>query len=93
MKYKRKPAVVEAFRFDADAEMTAPEWFMKEVLEERVFIDRCIANGTVRVYGCTAYTKSGKMKAKIGDYIIREPSGEIRSCKAKEFKEQYERMR
>ena len=78
MKYKRKPAVVEAFRFDADAEITAPEWFMKEVEKEKIFIDRSILDGAAHIYGCTVYAKSGKMKAKVGDYIIRDP---IRSRK------------
>ena len=44
------------------------------------------------IYGCTVYAKSGKMKAKVGDYIIRDPSGAVRICKAKEFREEYERM-
>lgn len=92
MKYKRKPAIVEAFRFDADAEITAPKWFMKEVEKEKIFIDRSILDGAVHIYGCTVYAKSGKMKAKVGDYIIRDPSGAVRICKAKEFREEYERM-
>lgn len=92
MKYKRKPAVVEAFRFDEDAEITAPAWFTKEVEKEKIFIDRSILDGAVHIYGCTVYTKSGKMKAKVGDYIIRDSSGSIRICKAKEFREEYERM-
>lgn len=50
MKYKRKPAVVEAFRFDADAEITAPKWFMKEVEKEKIFIDRSILDGAVHIY-------------------------------------------
>lgn len=92
MKYKRKPAVVDAFRFDADVEMFAPGWFQKEIQKERIFIDRCITDGAVKVYGCTIYEKHGRTKAKIGDYIIREPSGEIRTCKAKDFTEEYERV-
>ena len=92
MKYQRKPAVVEPFRFDADAEIMAPEWFMKEVDRENIFIDRCVRDGAIHVYGCTVYAKPGKMKAKIGDYIILEPSGEIRICKEKEFRKEYERV-
>lgn len=92
MKYKRKPAVVEAFQFNADAEITAPEWFMNGVAKEKIFIDRIILDGAVHIYGCTVYTKSGKMKAKVGDYIILDPSGAVRVCRAKEFREEYERM-
>lgn len=92
MKYKRKSVAVEAFQFDADVDITAPEWFMEEVEKEKIFIDRSILDGAVHIYGCTVYAKSGKMKARVGDYIIRDPSGAIRICKAKEFREEYERM-
>lgn len=92
MKYKRKPAIVEAFRFDADSEMAAPEWFSREVQNERIFIDRCITDGVARVYGCSINTRYCREKAKVGDYIILEPSGEIRTCKANVFKKEYERM-
>ena len=92
MKYQRKSAVVEAFCFNADVEVTAPGWFLKEIQKEKVFIDRCITDGAVQIYGCTIHTNYGRVNAKVGDYIIREPSGEIKPCKAKEFRKEYERM-
>jgi len=92
MKYKRKPVVVEAFRFTADVDMIAPKWFQDNVQNDLVFIDRAITDGAVKVYGCTLYASQGRMKAKIGDYIVKEPSGEITICNAKKFKEMYERM-
>lgn len=92
MKYQRKAAIVEAFQFNADAEVAAPEWFLREVQKEKIFIDRCITDGAVRVYGCTLHTESGRIKAKVGDYIVREPSGEMRPCKANSFDREYERM-
>lgn len=92
MKYQRKPAIVEAFQFNSDAEVAAPEWFLREVQKEKIFIDRCITDGAVRVYGCTLHTRYGRVKAKVGDYIVLEPSGEMRPCKAKNFDREYERM-
>lgn len=92
MKYQRKPAVVEAFRFSADVEVVAPDWFMKEIQKEKVIIDRSLVDGAVRVYGCTLHTRYGRARAIVGDYIIREPSGEIRPCKESHFKREYERM-
>ena len=91
MKYKRKSAIVDAFRFDQDVEITAPEWFMKEVENRKIFIDRCIQDGAVHVYGCTVYEKTGRMRAKIGDYIIQDPSGTIGICEQEKFREEYER--
>ena len=91
MRYKAKPAIVDAFQLDEDPERTAPLWFMKLVEKQTAFIDRCLNDGTMRVYGCTVYTQDKKVKAKVGDYIIREKSGEIRTCKPSVFKSNYEK--
>lgn len=93
MRYKRKPAIVDAFLFTVDVDMVAPKWFQDDVQKDLIFIDRAITDGAVKVYGCTLYTPHGRIKAKIGDYIVREPTGEITICDAKRFKEMYERMR
>ena len=92
MKFKRKPVVVDAFMFTADVDVVAPRWFQDDVQNDLVFVDRAIRDGAVRVYGCTIYAPQGRMQAKIGDYIVREPSGEISICNAKKFKELYERI-
>ncbi|MDO4649967.1 MAG: hypothetical protein Q4B26_15110 [Eubacteriales bacterium] len=92
MQFRRKPVTVDAFRLDANVELNAPRWFIKEVEKEKIYIDRRIRDGAVHIYGCTIEAKSGRQKAKIGDYIILEPSGAIRPCKAAEFKKEYERL-
>ena len=92
MKKQRTAAVVGGFQFSAGAEVAVPEWFLRDVQKEKIFIDRCITDGAVRVYGCTLHTESGRVKAKVGDYIVREPSGEMRPCKANNFDREYERM-
>lgn len=92
MKYKQKPVIVEAFMLDEDVEITSPKWFQDNVQKELVFIDRVLRDGAVKIYGCTIHTLSGRIKAKIGDYVIREPSGEIKVCNQKKFKEMYERV-
>lgn len=93
MKYRQKPVVVEAFLLDEDVEITSPKWFQKEVQKERIFIDRVLRDGAAKIYGCTIQTHAGKIKAKIGDYIIQEPNGEITVCSRMKFKEMYERMK
>lgn len=92
MKYKRKVPTVEAFQLNRDAEINAPGWFARAVKKEMIYFDRCITDGAIFIYGCTINTGCGKLRAKIGDYIVKDNSGEIRICKAKKFKEQYERM-
>lgn len=93
MKYRAKPTIVEAFRFDTDAEVTAPLWFGAMVQEEAVYIDRVIEDGGTRVYGCTISTPQGRIRAKVGDFIIREDTGSVRILKPSQFKQQYEKVR
>lgn len=92
MRYRRKTSAVDAFRFGNDAEVDAPQWFVKAVDEEIIHIDRCINDGAVRIYGCTIQTKYGRLQAKQGDYIIREKNGDIFPCREREFKRLYERV-
>ena len=91
MQYKRKAEMVEAFQFGAAVEISAPDWFMKELEKERIFIDRAITDGAVRIYDCTITTVYGKQKAKNGDYIVRAADGSIFPVKKNKFKSQYER--
>lgn len=90
MKYRRKPIEVEAFQLSVDAEMIAPDWFTQAVIDEKIEIDRSILDGYLYVYGCTIKTASGKLKAKVGDYIICD-GNRIYPCKPKIFAQAYER--
>lgn len=91
MKYRNKPVVVEAFRFEgADSEINAPYWFARALACEEATMDRALKDGHVHVYGCTIDTLEGKMHAKKGDYIIRGVTGELYPCKADIFRKTYE---
>lgn len=91
MRYRKKPVEIEAFRFNADSERTAPKWFAEAVTDETVWIDRSMQDGHAKVYGCTIKTLEGKMHAKIGDYIIRGVNGELYPCKSDIFQKTYEK--
>lgn len=91
MKFRKKPVVVEAFKFTAESEITAPDWFSRAVTDEKVWIDRSLHDGRAKVYGCTIETLEGKMKAKIGDYIIQGVNGELYPCKPDIFLKTYEK--
>ena len=90
MKYRKAPVLVDAFKFTDDVEFIAPDWFTQAVVDETVFIDRSLDNGHVHIYGCTIENPDGRMKAKLGDYIIRGIYGEIYPCKADIFLKTYE---
>ena len=90
MKYRKKPVLVEAFRLTDDPEREAPAWFTQAVLDKTVRIDRGLKDGHAEVYGCTVNTLEGRMKARLGDYIIRDVNGELYPCKPDIFHKTYE---
>ncbi len=91
MKYRKKPVIVETFRFTDDVEMIAPEWFTQAVIDEKIWIDRSLVDGHMYIYGCTINTGDGRVCAKLGDYIIRDKSGRLYPCRAGVFKRTYEK--
>ena len=91
MQYRKKPVVVEAFQLTRDVDSIAPPWFTQAVVDEKVFIDRVLVDGHIDVYGCTIRTQYGKVRAKLGDYVIKGINGELYPCEADIFKKTYER--
>lgn len=82
MKYRKKPVVIEAFRFQIDKSM--PDWFNeKRITNEIITYD----DGT-----CDIKTLEGTMKANKGDYIIQGVNGEIYPCKPDIFEKTYEEV-
>lgn len=79
MRYRKKPVVVEAFRWGVDP---VPEWFDNNGLG----IDR--ATGSILIE-----TPEGMMEARVGHYIIKEPFDKARNiypCKPDIFEQTYE---
>lgn len=76
-KWRKKPMVVEAFRLGHDE---WPDWY------------RAVADVTVTT-GPNVHiiqTLEGRMRAFLGDYIIRGVAGEIYPCKPDIFEATYE---
>ncbi len=78
MKYRKKPVVIEAFRFRIQ---NIPDWFMDEVSRNLIITheDHCLIT-----------TLEGVMTANKGDWIIRGIKGEIYPCKSDIFEATYE---
>ena len=76
MKYRKKPLEVDAFLFTEDVEINAPKWFVNALSRCRADIDMALQDGHCRIYGCTIYSKRGRLKARVGDYIIKGTHGE-----------------
>ena len=81
-KYRKKPVVIEAFRFKIDDAM--PDWFNeKRITNEIITYD----DGT-----CLIKTLEGDMQANYGDYVIRGVNGECYPCKPGIFDKTYDKV-
>lgn len=82
MKYRKKPVVIQAFRFQIDA--IAPDWFMDRVTDNTIITHE---DGT-----CDIKTLEGTMRSDKGDYIILGVSNEVYPCKPDIFEKTYEKV-
>lgn len=85
MKYRKKPVIIEAFKWDAsNSESTvAPLWLLDKFNEFIRFYD----DGTIKIK-----TLEGEMTVSDGDYIIKGVQGEIYPCKPDIFDMTYEQV-
>ncbi len=82
-KFRKKPVVIEAFKWDPHASIAdTPNWFF-DACSERIAIPEL--DGTV-----TIKTLEGNHRGGIGDYIIQGVKGELYPCKHDIFDLTYE---
>lgn len=89
LKYRKKPVVIEAFKFYVDP---MPDWFMDKVTSNEVVLKNCDHSrfGIDEAY-CEIETLEGVMKANGGDFIIKGVKGELYPCKSDIFEATYEK--
>jgi hypothetical protein len=91
-KFRKKPVVIEAFKFGLDEQ---PEWFKSAVTEGDILIETIIPPqgykpNDPRIHECHIKTLEGVMTGNHGDYIIQGVKGEIYPCKPDIFEATYE---
>ena len=89
MKYRKKPMVIEAFRYGIDY---IPDWFMDKVTSNDVILRNNPNFMPESECYCEIRTLEGVMRGNYGDYIIKGVHGEIYPCKADIFNETYEKV-
>ena len=80
MKYRKKPIVIEAFRWGFNE---PPKWFLEAVRADQVILHSDDAPIEIR-------TSEGVMKASPGDWIVRGVKGELYPVKTEIFEASYE---
>lgn len=83
-KYRKKPVVIEAFRFCYDF---SPGWWVAAITINDASIYKDEDSGLLFAL---INTLEGQHRADVGDYIIRGVKGEIYPCKADIFEMTYE---
>ena len=86
MKFRKKPVVIEAYRFGHDER---PLW-AKKAAQQGILTDFSQYGGRER--WCEIKTPEGTMRGDIGDYIIQGVKGEFYPCKPDIFDATYERV-
>lgn len=83
-KYRKKPVVIEAFRFGHDF---SPGWWVAALARNDVSIYKDEDSGLLYVL---INTLEGQHRGDYGDYIIRGVKGELYPCKPDIFEMTYE---
>lgn len=84
--FKKKPVVIEAFKWTGDMfQNEDPEWIVEAIQEGTVYFGSIKAEAIMKID-----TLEGTMIAQRGDYIIKGIKGEIYPCKPDIFEATYE---
>lgn len=90
MKYRKKPVIIEAFKFYVD---NIPDWFMDKVTTNDIILRKCdFKRYSIDEAYCEIKTPEGTMTGNGGDYIIKGINGEIYPCKPDIFEKTYEEV-
>lgn len=87
MKFRKKPVVIEAFKWTGDrGQIEDPEWIIEAIKSGKVWFSN---PGTSEV-AMEISTLEGEMCGRRGDWIIKGIKGEIYPCKPDIFHATYE---
>ena len=92
MKYRKKPVVIEAIRYDGDNELELINFVGHQNLRIDV-IRECVTTSQGVIPHWHEYyikTLEGEMLVGKGDYVIRGVNGEYYPCKSDIFEKTYE---
>ena len=93
MKYRKRPAEIEAFQYDGDLKSSNGEWYVPEwavaAFEDGVMY---YDSWDGREAPCELFinTLEGRHHVSVGDYVIQGVKGELYPCKPDIFEATYE---
>lgn len=80
-KFRKKPVVIEAYRYNQVDDNYRPDWFQDRVSRDEIitYPDHAVIK-----------TLEGDMRADLGDWVIKGVKGEVYPCKPDIFEATYE---
>ena len=93
MKYRKKPLIVEAIRWNGNTALSEVEKFMGYCPNVKLFSESAYVAGVAPpLFTVLISTKEGTMEASPGDWIIKGVHGEFYPCKPDIFEKTYEKV-
>ena len=96
MKFRKKPVVIEAFRYDGDlkdrdGKYYVPDWAVKAFEKGTMYyiVPRTKPADTPELY---IKNLEGNHHVSVDDYVIQGVNGELYSCKPDIFEKTYEEV-
>ena len=89
MKFRKRPVVIEAFKWTGGPDQAEdPEWIVEAIASSKVRIHKSETLGVCLLIE----TLEGTHQASPGDWIIKGIKGELYPCKPDIFEETYEEV-
>ena len=93
IKYRKKPVVIEAFRWTGDeTQEEYPIWMVEALKNDTAWMCVDPFSRSDTVTHMAIKTLEGTMEARFGDWIIQGIKGELYPCKDDIFQATYERV-
>lgn len=89
MKYRKKPVVIEAFKYDGDLKDAEGKWYVPD-WAVMAFESGEMYYGIEEPWELYIKTLEGVQHVSVGDYIIKGIQGEFYPCKPDIFEQTYE---
>lgn len=94
MKYRKKPVVIEAFKYEGFLKSefgtsTLPEWALEAFANGILHYEHVAYSEIPELF---VYTLEGKHLVRNGDYIIKGACGELYNCREDIFESTYEEV-
>lgn len=94
MKFRKKPVVIEAFKYDGDFKDSrgnyyVPDWAVKALESDVMFFDGVDGGPPCELF---INTLEGNLHVSVDDYVIKGIKGEFYPCKPDIFEATYEKV-